>query len=329
MAQIEKAYRYFILGGKLLIFGAALAFVYYKVFDDKDTDNLIRVWSTVWTDSNRQVMLILACLLLPFNWGIEALKWRHLISKVEPVPLGKAIRATLSGATISLLTPNRVGGFLGRVMYLEPENRVRGSLASVYGNYCQLMVTVLFGAAGLAYVVASEVQLQELSQELLMSFLIFAVILSVLLIYFYFVPKSILRIIMHFRFMQRFRKQLMILDSYDRRDLYVVLGWSVLRYLVFSIQFFLVLQSFGADWGWIIGLALIAMVYLLVAAIPSLLLGNLGIRESAVLLVLGGFAVSNELLIFASLSIWIINLVVPGLIGGVFILLAKVKVKGA
>jgi uncharacterized membrane protein YbhN (UPF0104 family) len=99
----------------------------------------------------------------------------------------------------------------------------------------------------------------------------------------------------------------------------------LLRYVVFTLQFWLVLQAFGVPVNLETGVMLIAIVYLILAIIPSIVLGNLGVRESAVILVRGTVTASHETLIAASLGIWAINIILPALIGSVLLLMSTLN----
>ena len=65
--------------------------------------------------------LIIALILVPVNWGIETFKWKYLIKKIEYISFSKAFKSILSGVTIGIFTPNRMGEFAGRIFYLESD----------------------------------------------------------------------------------------------------------------------------------------------------------------------------------------------------------------
>jgi hypothetical protein len=84
--------------------------------------------------------------------------------------------------------------------------------------------------------------------------------------------------------------------------------------MIFTLQFSLMLLAYGADWSW--GLvAAIWQVYLLTMIAPSLGLGKLGVKESIALFVLSTLGINEITILFASLSIWLLNTVSPALFG--------------
>lgn len=74
------------------------------------------------------------------------------------------------------------------------------------------------------------------------------------------------------------------------------------------------LIAFGAPWSWEL-VAAIWQVYLLTMLAPSLFLGKIGVKESIALFVLSTMGLNEASVLFASLSIWLLNTVFPALFG--------------
>ena len=94
---------------------------------------------------------------------------------------------------------------------------------------------------------------------------------------------------------------------------------------MFAIQFDLLLLMFGVDVGPLFGFVLIGVTYFIMTIIPSFWLGQLGIREAVSLFVIGAFSNNDAGILSASLALWIINLVIPALIGGVLLFTSAPK----
>ncbi len=92
------------------------------------------------------------------------------------------------------------------------------------------------------------------------------------------------------------------------------LGWGILRYLVFSFQFVLAFMAFGASFSWELVL-LVFQIYLWTTLAPSIILGKLVVRESIAIWVMTSIGLDAWTIIAASLTIWVINLLVPTLFG--------------
>jgi len=68
--------------------------------------------------SYKIVYLVLGLLLIAVNWGLEAWKWMISVRTFYPVKFLQAFKAVLSGVSFSVTMPNRVGEYLGRIVYL-------------------------------------------------------------------------------------------------------------------------------------------------------------------------------------------------------------------
>ena len=102
---------------------------------------------------------------------------------------------------------------------------------------------------------------------------------------------------------------------------------SLLRYLVFSLQFYLLLKAFDLNLPYLKAMMLIGLVYLLVTIIPTIALSELGVRGSVSLFVfaiylepLGNWSDQAALAVAsASTILWLINLAFPALLGVLFV----------
>ncbi|MDX5321117.1 MAG: hypothetical protein LPK45_08425, partial [Bacteroidota bacterium] len=80
--------------------------------------------------------LVFVFLLLFVNWAFETLKWKVLISEFESPSFLHAYKAIFTGALISLFTPNRMGEFAGRVLYVK-EKKIEAAILTIAGSLAQ------------------------------------------------------------------------------------------------------------------------------------------------------------------------------------------------
>jgi hypothetical protein len=114
---------------------------------------------------------------------------------------------------------------------------------------------------------------------------------------------------------------------YHNREMATVMLLSLFRYLVFSTQFYLLLRLFGVSIPYFNALVLIALIYFIMAIIPTVALTELGIRGSVSLYIFGLYfahlipltGVNNMGVFAASTLLWFINLGLPALIGTIFV----------
>ena len=90
-----------------------------------------------------------AVLLMPANWAAEAKKWGLLLGSASRVPFWLCLRSVLAGVSSSVFTPNRIGEVAGRLLVLPPALRWWAAVAQGLSMVSQLWVVLAAGAAGL------------------------------------------------------------------------------------------------------------------------------------------------------------------------------------
>jgi hypothetical protein len=276
-------------------------------------------------------MLIVILFMMAVNWSLEAFKWKTLVSKSEKISFVTALKAVLAGITVSSFTPNRIGEYFGRVFLLKNTKAWKGAFMTITGSLSQLLVTIVIGVIAFIrfawlYFPWAE-YFSGLVFWLLASLLFIASVLAVVVYFNIHVFEPILRRFTLKRWTS-LREQLKVFAEYTRKELLIVLLFSFARYIVFSMQYYLLLKMFMLPIGFMDAMMIIACIYLFMAAIPTIALSELGVRGSLAMFFMGLFYSGNFILadlasygsLAASTAIWLINLVIPALIGSVFVL---------
>lgn len=293
-----------------LVFGLALLlFIGWKVFASMQKGEL----DQMALSDNGFFYLILVALLMPLNWIMESIKWHLLISRIKPQPFYSSIKDVLAGVSTSILTPNRIGNFIGRTTSLEKENRTSAIIATIHSNLAQFIASVIFGLVGLL-ILGLENKLVE--QGTIQFSAIIVIVLAALLFFF---PKAL-----DFNPLSRLYSDQMRngLDFIQKESLGLkssILILSLFRYLIFLFQFYLLLKAFNATGQLDVLLPAIAIVYLITTIVPSFLFGKLFVREASALFVLEAYAVQTPVILSTVFLLWFINLALPSLIGGLIL----------
>lgn len=306
------------------IFLAACAFLYMRLFAHESTYTAWGDWRAAFADASRWFWLAMLA-MAALNWGIEAAKWRWLMDHLERMSLARAFAATLAGTTIGMITPNRTGEFMGRVLFLAPENRWQGSFATVLGSIAQFVTTVLIG--GVAFVVLWwKAPLLDATAwwGVAMAMLVATVAGGALLVYFR--PGLLRQLILLLPILRRMGKAAQVLEEYSFRELLQVLLLSIGRYVVFCIQYVLFLSLF-ADIPWAASLLIVPVIYLITTLVPTMMLTELGVRGSVAVALLAPLGGQPALVLLASFGVWAVNLALPAAVGGVIILVARIRTK--
>ena len=267
---------------------------------------------------------MIVILLMIINWAIESLKWKLAISKIQKVSFAKAFMAVLSGVSFSVSTPNRMGEYLGRVLYMEEGNRLRTISLSIICSMSQLIVTLFMGVIGLI-ILMPRMNTSEFGSGLWVKVLLYGVIaVLVVLTVFYFRLSWLIKWIDRIPAMARYTYLVNAIESAHATMLLRLLSLSVIRFLVFGIQYYLLFRLFGVEPGWWQGFWATSVMFLVLAIIPTIALLEV-VQRSTVALKIFGLLTTNELGIgLTSVSIWFINLIIPALIGSLLILGIKI-----
>ena len=268
--------------------------------------------------------LFSALLLIPFNWGLEALKWQISIRAIYPIRFSQAFKAVLSGVSFSVTMPNRIGEYLGRMMYLPEGNRLRTISVTLVGSLAQLLATIFFGAIGLVF----------LKKDLLTNFEGFRiwyqfvfyglVIAGFILILVYLNVSGIVHWLGKWIRAEKYGYLVEALQFFDTTTLLKILALSFIRYLVFILQYILVFHLFEVNVPVQVIMMVVSVLFLALAVIPSVALIEIGLRGEMSLMLMGIYS-SNKLGIgFSSVTVWFINLILPAIIGSLLILNLRV-----
>ena len=311
---------------RILFVAVSLWFIYRQVFAQEHFKEFVQRFGTNMQDPQFSRLLIAVVLLMPLNWGIESSKWRLLIAYIEKISFLQAFKSVLTGITMSLFTPNRVGEFFGRAFTLKKANPLKGALLTITGSISQLLVTLIAGFIAVAFYLPQYVGLPETWQKWMYAGLILImVLLGSILVLGYIKAPFITRQLESFirPSWNKIKYYLDAIDHLERKTLIHVLLLSTLRYMVFSFQFYLLLLAFGLNIPYPTAMLLIAMTYFVMAAIPTIALADLGIRGSVSIYFIGGYFAgaqnASPEILAASTFIWAINLALPALLGILFI----------
>jgi len=267
-------------------------------------------------EGGNKIYFLLALLLAIPNWGLEAMKWRILMSGLTRIRFMEAFRAVLAGAAFSLNTPNRIGEMGGRMLFVPDGMRLRSVPLTLTGGFAQLLVTLLAGLAGWIFIGVDLVQVLPPPLIPLFRLLPWAVLLFSIPSLFLYLRQDRAWALMGrssvFRRWQPYADGLRAIDS--RRGL-IVLGLSLIRFVVFALQYVFMLWSMNAGADIMTAFFAVSVFYLLMTVVPSIALLELGLRWQYGMLVFGTFN-DNLLGIYAaSTAIWLVNLLLPAVIG--------------
>ena len=271
-------------------------------------------------------LIVLVIFMMFLNWFLESLKWRFLISRIEKISIMRSIRAVFSGITVSTFTPNRIGEYAGRVFCLEKADRIQGVLITIIGSMAQLVVTIIFGLAGILLLPNLMPEFDLLLSEFIFAYpiMLFIIILLNVLLVTLFLNASVFSVVLSkIKLLKSFAKYNEVFAFYNYSDLLEVLLYSIARYAVFTTQFFILLQVFDIDVSYIDSMILITTMLFIVSIIPSIAITEIGVRGSVALFLFSLVSGNTIGILSSTFVMWVINLLLPALIGTIFIFTLK------
>jgi hypothetical protein len=302
--------------------------IYNKIKQQYTWQQIQAVFSNVFNSKNKGSLLLLF-LLMMMNWTIEAVKWKLLMKPVQQVSLLTACKAVLSGLSFSMFIPTAAGEYAGRTVYMQEGNRLRSLSLNVIGSISQLLITLIVGVSGLIYLKDTLVNPTStgLSLSLIwLNGLLYAVIAAVVIFgLIYFQMASFTRWFEKIPFIQKHLIFVQSLEEFKLPQLTQILLLSILRYLVFIVQYIIVLQVFEVQIFWLKAAFVTAVLLLILSAIPSVPnIAELGVRGEVSRQLFGLFSANTAGIVFSAALIWIVNLILPAIAGSLF--LAGIKI---
>jgi len=262
------------------------------------------------------LFLTLVVVLMILNWLIESMKWKFMITRIETISLGKAFEAVLSGLTVSFFTPNRIGEYAGRVFHLPSGKRMQATFITIIENFSQLLVTLIAGTIASFLFLHDFLNANAVVDIAIRSALVLLSVLSLLL---YFNLSLFEGLFSRLRLNEYWQSVIHVFSLYSSRELGKVLLWSFLRYIVFSAQFYILLWVFGYREPLLPSLVMVAMTFFTMTFIPTFTLAEVGIRGAVSAYFFGKLTIDTWPALQAGFFLWIINLVLPAVLGALFI----------
>lgn len=297
--------------------------IYRQVFARQDA---VSMWNSLVQHFVKPNIywFFLVIALAPVNLAFESLKWRELIKGFSKMNFWRSYKAVLSGVTIAIFTPNRVGEYGGRILFVKPENNWKAVIATMVGSLAQLLVVLSFGLVGLGvfsvYMPESEVRGLALIYSLggiLIGGMFFTFFNIDLLI-------PVVKRLPFIHYLKRYFKHLLVLKNYTFRELLTALSYAFLRYATYSLQYYFLLKFYEIPVPLGIGLAGIATAFFVQASIPLPPVMGLLARGEIALFIWGFFSQNEVSILAATFSLFVINVAVPALIGMAFIVQANI-----
>lgn len=243
-------------------------------------------------------VLLLVVALMPLNWYLETLRWQRLAAAQEPLSWRKAWQGVWMGLALGLWMPRLLAEYVGRVGEL-PRTERKENVGRVFLAQATMMnATLTVGLAGA------------------LSFWQVPGAWGFALLTMAFWPWAVWRVLQSGHGWVRRLYPGYHPDALSHTAYWQIQGLAYLRYLIFFVQYGLLLYLFlpplttSALWGGV------AWVFLVKSATPFLhVLGDLGVREFSALLYFEALGVPAAAIITPTALLWSLNVLIPTALG--------------
>ena len=305
-----------------------LAFtIYHKLTNQATLQQTKNLLQQAFSQQNKPYIIALVILMCT-NWAIESLKWQILVRTVQKVSYFTAIKGVLSGLSFSLFAPNGIGDYFGRIVYMKEGNRLRSIALTFVGSISQILVTFVAGLAGLIYLQNTAWRSMPQSQGFTgfwvtaMEYMIAMTIFVVTFIYYRL--SWLTTLVEKIPFVYKYKFLIENLEGFHWKELTKILALSALRFVVFIVQYLLMLHIFNVQMFWFDAVCTTCVLFLVLAVLPSIPVADLGIRGETGIQLFGILSKNTGGIVFTAAGIWLLNIIVPAVAGSLFVLSIKI-----
>ena len=293
------------IGNKLIgfiLFVICAIAIYNKVLQNENlnqygADLKIQLAKIHWS-----AWLLMAC-LLTLNYTIEAIKWKSVIASTNKFNTWQALKAVLVGQAFSFFTPARSGDYVGRTLFLAPGTKLKGITQMAWASYAQILMTICFGCFALFWNLPFLPWLKWVAP---MGGCI------ALFLFFYNQP------------LKGWLSKINLLQI-DTALKWKLLGLALARYTIYLLQYNWAAEMLSIPIGWMdLSIGIMALLFFL-SMIPAISLTDLVIRGQLFLLLMAPFYQNDIMLIALTTLIWIVNFLIPSILGAILLLGFRLK----
>jgi len=266
-------------------------------------------------------ILIIVLIMMPINWGIESYKWQQTTSQVESIKYSTSLKSVFAGICAGNVAPGRAIEFLAKIVFFKQENRPSITILHFINGMFQMLITVTFGIAAIAF---------KLTQNTQANYIIYMTVIGGFFMILFFcwailnpdVIQKKIQFIPWFKKLENTQKL-----GFSKTLVLKLLALSIVRYGVFTTQFYLIYHALCPNTSALIAFSSIASYFMLTSAIPMISYIEPAIRAAIAIFVFNNTSDDAVSVVLASTFVWIINVVIPSIIGYIIIFREKIELK--
>lgn len=257
---------------------------------------------------------------MPVNWGIESFKWKLCTEQIESISYKTALKSVFTGICLGNLAPGRAMEFVAKIYFFKPENRPTITILHFINGMFQMLITVIVGLISIAY---------KLTENKTSNNLIYFILIGglALIIFFCWAILNVGFIQKKLKFIKWFNKNNSNEIKFSLKLILTLISLSTIRYFVFTFQFYLFYKTLTPEAEMLTTFASIAAYFMITSLVPMISFIEPAIRAAIALFVFNQSNESSITIVLCATVLWLINVVIPSIIGYLVILKEKIEFK--
>ncbi len=267
---------------------------------------------------NFSIFLIL--LFAIANQVVEALKWKYATRSLEQVSMSNALASVFSGISIGIFTPNNIGEYGGKILYLKDHNRGAGVVVNFITSISQLVITLSVGLLAYLFYFSKFVT----SQTIVLNILTYTVVVFICLLIHLFININRLSFYADkIKLLSKLKKYTQVFDLFHSKQVAIILLFAFIRYLIFSTQYLLIIKYVDPSLSISNIVMMTSLIFLAQSILPSFAITEIMMRGSVAAFFFEHISSDVLPIVASAFSIWILNVILPAIIGLYFVLKAN------
>lgn len=295
----------------IVLLGAGWAF-YEQTLGKENVEEL-------WNTFKRQLSeghigwFVLAVALLPLTYLIEIWKWELAIARIVKPKRIQIIKSVLAGTALSFWTPGQIGDYGGRLLFIETKKKWEVVLATGVANIAQQVAILSLGGLGVVYYLLAHSDIAGFAFWSIISLYSVILLLNWLLYFNVEVAIPVLKKIGLFN--KKNEAALITLSNFSKEELWMLLMHASFKFLIYSFQYYCLLQFLGIYGGFTQLYLLILADYAIQLVLPVPPFLRLILRGEVAIAIWSAFSDNEIAILAASYGLFTLNVLLPSLIG--------------
>ena len=269
-----------------------------------------------------KIYILFSFLLMFLNIYFQFLKWRLVCNVFLNVHDNLKIwKSLFYGFSAGLVTPIRVGEYLGRKLAIEDVSILKITIATILEKFASLFIILVIGGFASIYFINQYYSFLY-SIPIILFLLVLLIVATLVSTGYNFSSKLFNRLTENFSFFKNLKTELSYVNQIGLPSIKKLMIYSSLFYFVVIVQYAILALAFEVS-GNFFNYLLAGIIILFVKSILSFLsFADLGIRETTSVFLLNKMGHSAAVGFNSAIFLFLFNLLIPSIIG-MFLLFAR------